>query len=100
MTRFLFTLSLSCLLLSLLPACGEEGSEQGKPLVIRNPAVDLSLYTVYTVEERRNHPDAGDEEYAYLQSGKDAVKVPGPSLESPGGAPTTSRTRCSSLRWS
>jgi hypothetical protein len=86
MPRSLFTLSLSCLLLSMLPACGGEDSEQGKSLVIRNPAIDLSQYTVATVEERRNHPDAGELEYAYLRRGKEAVTVPGPSLESPDGA--------------
>lgn len=82
------SLGFALCLLPLMLACGD--SEPSQPpdedpansLVIRNPAIDLSQYKLVTVEERRNHPDAGEPEYVYLIGGVDAVKVPGPNLES------------------
>jgi hypothetical protein len=54
-------------------------------LEIWAPTVDLSTYTLVTVEERQNHPEAGEPEYVYLAGGQEAVTVDGPLLPADSG---------------
>jgi hypothetical protein len=55
------------------------------PLVIDDPASPLAGYTLFSPEEKRNNPNAGDPSYVFLTGGSEAVVIDGPAVPSAPG---------------
>ncbi|ADO72676.1 hypothetical protein [Stigmatella aurantiaca] len=82
-------------MVSFAAGCGNEAASSpdvemealrvAQTLEILDPAVDLSTYTLYPVEQRQGHPEAGEPEYAYIAAGTEGVSVEGPVLAADSG---------------
>ena len=55
------------------------------PLVINAPAASLDGYALFSPDEKRNNPNAGDPSYVFLAGGSEAVVIDGPTVPSAPG---------------
>ena len=75
------------LFIILFQSCGdistraEEETEDTNKLVFRNENSSSEGYQIFTVEEKRNHPLAGEPDFVYLIMEKEGVIVEGPTID-------------------
>ena len=62
-----------------------DGAAVCTPLLITDPAAPLDGYALFSPDEKRNNPNAGEPFYVFLAAGSEAVVIDGPPVASAPG---------------